>query len=230
MRSGSQHFGIELNNSADVVRPELGTKFLLFSRLLCKRPSLRDPPRKSGRPVGIVRRTRKPQQHRTSPRRSCLVVGAIQRLGPDQVVRISNLVSFETDKIEVFLKDEKFALDPGQSVGPHSPSILSPSSQSQAGISSQHSWTSRGCWPSRGYFVPTGLLGAGLHLQEVAWVVGMMHRALENGADPPHCAGGVAGVDGNVNLAGTRQRQLHSAFGRLLILWPPCQNLREEAA
>ena len=36
-----------------------------------------------------------------------------------EVARISNFVSFEPDKVEVFLDDRKLALDPGQSVLPH---------------------------------------------------------------------------------------------------------------
>ena len=36
-----------------------------------------------------------------------------------EVARVSNLVSFEPDKIDVFLDDKKLALAPGQSVVPH---------------------------------------------------------------------------------------------------------------
>jgi uncharacterized protein (DUF427 family) len=36
-----------------------------------------------------------------------------------EVARVSNLVSFEPDKIDVFLDDTKLALEPGQSVMPH---------------------------------------------------------------------------------------------------------------
>ena len=36
-----------------------------------------------------------------------------------EVARVSNLVSFEPDKIEVFLDDRKLALEPGQAVKEH---------------------------------------------------------------------------------------------------------------
>jgi hypothetical protein len=36
-----------------------------------------------------------------------------------EVARVSNLVSFEPDEIEVFLDNKKLALEPGQSVMPH---------------------------------------------------------------------------------------------------------------
>ena len=36
-----------------------------------------------------------------------------------EVARISNLVSFESDKVEVYLDDKRLALEPGQSVMPH---------------------------------------------------------------------------------------------------------------
>jgi hypothetical protein len=36
-----------------------------------------------------------------------------------EVARVSNLVSFEPDKVDVFLNDKKLALEPGQSVVPH---------------------------------------------------------------------------------------------------------------
>jgi uncharacterized protein (DUF427 family) len=36
-----------------------------------------------------------------------------------EVARISNLVSFEPDEVDVFLDDKKLALEPGQSVTPH---------------------------------------------------------------------------------------------------------------
>jgi uncharacterized protein (DUF427 family) len=36
-----------------------------------------------------------------------------------EVARVSNLVSFEPDKVDVFLDDGKLALEPGQSVMPH---------------------------------------------------------------------------------------------------------------
>jgi hypothetical protein len=36
-----------------------------------------------------------------------------------EVARISNLVSFEPDEVEVFLDDKKLAVEPGQSVTPH---------------------------------------------------------------------------------------------------------------
>jgi uncharacterized protein (DUF427 family) len=35
------------------------------------------------------------------------------------VARVSNLVSFEPDEIDVFLDDKKLALEPGQTVMPH---------------------------------------------------------------------------------------------------------------
>ena len=36
-----------------------------------------------------------------------------------EVARISTLVSFEPDEVQVFLNDKKLALEPGQSVTPH---------------------------------------------------------------------------------------------------------------
>jgi len=39
--------------------------------------------------------------------------------GWPEVARISKLVSFEPDEIEVFLDDKKLALEPGQTVLPH---------------------------------------------------------------------------------------------------------------
>jgi uncharacterized protein (DUF427 family) len=36
-----------------------------------------------------------------------------------EVARVSNLISFEPDKVDVFLNDKKLALEPGQSVVPH---------------------------------------------------------------------------------------------------------------
>jgi hypothetical protein len=36
-----------------------------------------------------------------------------------EVARISNLVSFEPDEVQVFLDDKRLALEPGQSVTPH---------------------------------------------------------------------------------------------------------------
>jgi hypothetical protein len=36
-----------------------------------------------------------------------------------EVTRVSDLVSFEPDEIEVFLDNKKLALEPGQAVVPH---------------------------------------------------------------------------------------------------------------
>ena len=44
---------------------------------------------------------------------------ARDKSGPTEVARISNLVSFEPDKIEVFLDGKRLALEPGQGVLPH---------------------------------------------------------------------------------------------------------------
>jgi uncharacterized protein (DUF427 family) len=38
-----------------------------------------------------------------------------------EVRRISGLISFETDKVEVYLDDTRLRLEPGQSVVPHGP-------------------------------------------------------------------------------------------------------------
>jgi hypothetical protein len=48
-------------------------------------------------------------------------MGLAWQQGPLDVRRVSGLVSFEPDKVEVYLDGARLRLEPGQSVIPHGP-------------------------------------------------------------------------------------------------------------